>query len=51
MLKSDHFLADANWEMVDKSTEIENPYWKIMESVHVSVCVYSTILYLPILQF
>lgn len=37
MLKSDHFLADANWELVDKTTEIENPYRKIMESVHVSL--------------
>ena len=36
MLKSDHFLADANWEMVDKTTEIENPYQNLAESVHVS---------------
>ena len=36
MLKSDHFLADANWEMVDRTTEIENPYKNLAESVHVS---------------
>ena len=40
MLKSDHFLADANWEMVEKTTEIENPYRNIAESVHVSVTVW-----------
>ena len=39
MLKSDHFLADANWEMVEKTTEIENPYKHLAESVPVSVCV------------
>ena len=26
LLKSDHFLADANWELVDKNTNIEDPY-------------------------
>ena len=36
MLKSDHFLADANWEMVEKTTEIQNPYRHLAESVHVS---------------
>ena len=39
MLKSDHFLADANWEMVEKTTEIDNPYKHLTESVPVSVCV------------
>ena len=36
MLKSDHFLADANWEMVEKTTEIRDPYRHLTESVHVS---------------
>ena len=26
MLKSDRFLADANWDYVDKKTEIDDPY-------------------------
>ena len=26
MLKSDPFLADANWEMVEKSTTVKDPY-------------------------
>ena len=35
MLKSDHFLADANWEMVDRSTEVEDPYKDTVEAVQV----------------
>ena len=26
MLKSDRFLADARWDIVDKKTDIEDPY-------------------------
>ena len=26
MLKSDPFLADANWDMVEKSTTVKDPY-------------------------
>ena len=36
MLKSDHFLADANWEIVENTTEIRDPYRHLTESVHVS---------------
>jgi sodium/hydrogen exchanger 10/11 len=36
MLKSDHFLADANWEMVEKTTEIRDPYRHLTESVHMA---------------
>ena len=36
MLKSDHFLADANWEMVEKTTEIHDPYRHLTDSVTVS---------------
>ena len=39
MLKSDRFLADAHWEMVDKRTEIDDPYAKINNDIEVCVCV------------
>ena len=33
MLKSDHFLADANWPMVEKSTFVDDPYRDTEEEV------------------
>lgn len=29
VLKSDRFLADAKWELVERYTSIENPYAKV----------------------
>ena len=36
MLKSDRFLADAHWEIVEKNTTIEDPYRNIENDFEVS---------------
>ena len=36
LLKSDRFLADAHWEIVEKKTTIEDPYRNIENDFEVS---------------
>jgi sodium/hydrogen exchanger 10/11 len=45
LLKSDRFLADAHWEIVDRKTEIENPFESGGEEEE--VCTSYMCLYLP----
>lgn len=35
MLKSDQFLADANWEIVERKTQIDDPYRGEFEEIEV----------------
>ena len=38
LLKSDRFLADAHWDVVDSTTEIENPFDSDGEGEEVQHC-------------
>ena len=46
MLKSDRFLADANWNMVERSTLVEDPY---QQKTKVQ-CTYTALLWTPLCQ-
>ena len=46
MLKSDRFLADANWEIVERKTEINDPYMN--EHAEMEVITSSVIVYNPL---
>ena len=37
MLKSDRFLADAHWEIVEKKTMMEDPYHRNDDEIEVSL--------------
>ena len=37
MLKSDRFLADAHWEIVEKKTLMEDPYHRNDDEIEVSL--------------
>lgn len=37
MLKSDRFLADAHWEIVEKRTLMEDPYHRNDDEIEVSI--------------
>ena len=42
LLKSDRFLADAHWEVVDRKTVIENPFDSDQEDEEVHTCILCT---------
>ena len=39
MLKSDRFLADAHWEIVEKKTMMEDPYHRNDDEIEVSLSI------------
>lgn len=40
MLKSDRFLADAHWEIVEKKTMMEDPYHRNDDEIEVSLVLF-----------